>query len=272
MPPKPPALLKPNPLWLPRNERVTIIAGFQCADGVMMCADTQETIMEITKCDTRKMRILGWPKPYALCGGAGDGDLVEFSMDLLERDLGSCSTLAEADEFLNRTASRVFSKHVRAYAGFPKEFIPWVSLLVAVRLQDETRLFKWSHNVARLIPKEQHVTIGWGDIQAVPLLREHNFSLAAEDMFFFAVRIMHKVKQLVPGCGGKTQAFVLKNDGSLAWWTTESIEKIERLADELDICLMNFMYFVSSKKQPDERQMKKVLEELKQFRERYLRS
>lgn|SRR5579863_347084 len=274
IPPRPRSLLYPESLRLPRLRNVTIICGLQCSDGTMMCADTEETISDVSKHESDKMRVCGSPA-FALCGGAGDAELIEFSTDLIEKEIPQTKKWPDVLAALNGIAARVFSKHVRAYVGFPKDLIPWLSMLIAVRIGNETKLFRWSHNFVRLIPnekRERHTAIGIGDIQALQLLRQYSFSLPAQDMFFFAVRTMHRVKRLVPGCGGRTRIFVLRNDQSIMWWTFETIEKVEKISDKLDGCFTDLMWFVTRKKEPSKKDLNDVWQELKKLRQEYLKS
>jgi 20S proteasome alpha/beta subunit len=61
MTPKPPfpklgPTLKPKPRRPWRKSKMTIAAGFVCSDGIVLCADTQETITGYTKNSTEKIR------------------------------------------------------------------------------------------------------------------------------------------------------------------------------------------------------------------------
>jgi hypothetical protein len=51
-----PSFVRKKPIRLPRSVRMTIAAGFVCKDGVILCADTQETIPGYTKTDAQKLR------------------------------------------------------------------------------------------------------------------------------------------------------------------------------------------------------------------------
>jgi 20S proteasome alpha/beta subunit len=75
------------PKRLPRNRKLTIAAGFVCVDGVILCADTQETISGYTKNETEKIRLF---KDQGLCvaiTGAGDSELIETVSPLIENAL-----------------------------------------------------------------------------------------------------------------------------------------------------------------------------------------
>jgi|ERR1700733_4593321 len=124
---------------------------------------------------------------------------------------------------------------------------PDLELLLAVRLENTTRLFKWTSNYVRMLARGVPAAIGTGVVQTVPLLREHRFSaLGLKDMTFFAVRMMQKAKRLAQGCGGKTRVMALMNEpAGVTFWTTYDVERMERFADMLDKYLINpLMYLV----------------------------
>lgn len=70
---------------------MTIIAGFPFRDGIMMCADTEEVISSEGKAETEKLRLFPEARPFVLCGGAWDSNLVEFAMDVIEEDFSTNS-------------------------------------------------------------------------------------------------------------------------------------------------------------------------------------
>lgn len=60
------------------------------------------------------------------------------------------------------------------------------------------------------------------------------FYLPARQMLLYAVRAMLRVKQLVHGCRGKTEAVLLLNDGLIMRPATIQIDAIEYLVEQMD--------------------------------------
>src|SRR5438105_9897981 len=82
--PKPHKIIPwPKPLRLPKRKRVTLIAGFCCQDGIVLCADAQETVDDI-RVATQKIepKLLG-NYDFAI-GGSGDGDLIDAAVNSIE--------------------------------------------------------------------------------------------------------------------------------------------------------------------------------------------
>ena len=84
-PPKPqPFQPYPRPPFkrLPRSKYVTIAAGFHCIEGIVLCADTQETVDNYIKRNVPKIAVRPqWTDdksiPRVVFAGAGDGDLID---------------------------------------------------------------------------------------------------------------------------------------------------------------------------------------------------
>lgn len=64
-----------------RKKRVTVIAGFQCTDALLMCADSEQSIGSDSKSQTRKIGCFTTGGIGAAIGGAGDSDFIEYVHD-----------------------------------------------------------------------------------------------------------------------------------------------------------------------------------------------
>src|SRR6185369_5277601 len=68
----------PEPARLRKRKRVTIIAAFQCRDGLLMCADSEQGIGDQIKSQTRKIRLFKASRYSVGIGGSGDGSLIDY--------------------------------------------------------------------------------------------------------------------------------------------------------------------------------------------------
>ncbi|CAN5857331.1 hypothetical protein BH18ACI4_BH18ACI4_08710 [soil metagenome] len=227
--------LKLQPQRLGKRKRVTVIAGFQCRNGLLLCADSEQSLSSESKSQVRKLTTeTGYNCAIAI-GGAGDGDLIDYvQYRLVENLKESPTTLEQADAWLNEFAKKMWRELIQPYRGFPREFIPEVSFLIGLHMHATYRLYKWERNFVYPVPPKTHVSIGIGVVQSETLLSELQFSLPADQMLLYAVRVMLKVKRLVQGCGGKTEMALLHNDGVIIKPATETIDALESLIDELD--------------------------------------
>ena len=164
--------LKPPPYRIPRPEPerpsrgnlVTIAAGILCEDGMVLCADTEETISEGRKAQASKLRM--WHIAYPLdseCGeeqrdiritvglaGAGHSDWITAFIQGMDNDV-----LAEVpDNFdlpmfekrITEYTEVFFSKYIRAYAENP-DHRPQVYMLILVQFPKMRAIYRVHENL-----------------------------------------------------------------------------------------------------------------------------
>jgi hypothetical protein len=114
MMPKPPVLWK-------GDRSMTYIAAFKCLGGVVICADTQETIGDYKQYTEKLLVVPNAAYPLAV-GGAGAGDVVEPIIDKIihkaadekpstQKDLLSMRRSAVNFVFENEISALVLSRH-----------------------------------------------------------------------------------------------------------------------------------------------------------------
>jgi hypothetical protein len=275
-------LPRPLPLYfepprLQRRKRVTIIAGFQCINGILICSDTEQSFLSSdSKSQTGKVPIFHTHRLTVAIGGAGDGALIDYiTQDLVKHLLDKRYDWNSIESGINDYARKTFSRHIRPYAGFAASLVPEVSFLIAIAMEKQARLFKWEKNFAYLVPPMHHTSIGIGTLQSEQLLREIQFFYPSEQMLFFAVRMMQQVKQLVQGCGGKTEvAFLDVGSEIVVRHGIFFVDEVEHLTLMVDEFLTNHVLsFISNSQDLDKKSVDRTLDTLRQgivnLRERY---
>ena len=224
---------------------MTIAAGFVCTDGIILAADTQETIAGYTKNSTEKIRIWGDQGLGIAITGAGDTDLIETIGPEIERALyGDYSPKEvrfpeDVKEIIQHAMADSFARYIRPYASFPKDDRPWCELLVAVSVKNEVNeyecLFKASGTTAREVTYGAEC-IGSGLILAKSLIERFYSSFMDMDEAILAVcYVMYQTKKWVDGCGGNTDLLVSsvrKQD----LFTTIGSRDIERVEKQFEVC------------------------------------
>src|SRR5271163_3989291 len=105
---------------LPRRDAVTILAGFRCEDGIVICADTQETNdpakRTVSKLRYEESESAGLEMAAAFCG-AGHGP---FTDKLIER----CWVDAQNSTSLDDACAEMESSIKKTYAEFGRIYQP----------------------------------------------------------------------------------------------------------------------------------------------------
>src|SRR6266852_5046288 len=111
---KPLSIPRSKPKRLPRSKRVTIAAGFYCTDGLVLCADTQETITGYSKVNTQKMTQLETPFFNMVFTGAGDSGLIDMTVQLMDQALTpkELSGAWEIEETLRESLVDTFNRYI----------------------------------------------------------------------------------------------------------------------------------------------------------------
>jgi len=230
-----PRLLFPKPRRLPERKRVTIAAGFPCKAGLVLCADTQETISGYVKTDTDKIRILSSQQYNIVFTGAGDSDLIETTIDEMANAIHTekpegITRIAFA---LKSAALRVFEESIKPYATFPADDRPSVTLLIGIQTARATALYKARGTSFRLLQAAE--CIGYGLALGKSLTEQlFNQDMSLEHAGLVAVYVLHQAKRWVDGCGGKSDILLLSNDGTILRMSTEMVEHLEQHFDEFN--------------------------------------
>jgi len=226
---------------------MTAILGMHYIGGVLMMADTEESLGVDAKseCDKLERFIfkMGNNSGTVLTGGSGDSHLIECANQELHRLFATgVQHGAEVLQVLNDFAGGFFERSMQGYAGFNLDYVPRFEMLIAVNIRPMTWLFKWQQSRVVLVPPLTHISIGAGVTQIHPMLRDCQLSGADEVMLFLGLRMMFYAKRQVVGVGQKTEAISLQNDGKTHLWGTDATAKIEALVSNLDQFLIQYLY------------------------------
>jgi len=194
---------------------VTAILGFNCTDGLLFLADTEETI-GATKSECEKLQRLTLPCGVVVLGGAGDSDWIDYAtfrapQRLLQKPF---SGWANIHEEVNEFAKRITKEMVGAYKGFDPLSVPTIEMLIGVQpFKNGVQMYRWRSNIATPITGPS-VSVGCGITQMNPMLSDlqdakynpYSVSGSCEAMLFHGVRIMRQTKRTVQSCGKRTEA------------------------------------------------------------------
>jgi len=208
---------------------MTIVAGFTCNDGVVLCSDSQITISGYTKEYDGKVRLSLYRSGFSIAiAGAGDGDYIRMAMDK------ACAGIEEKSRFLDivgiieENLLRFFDTHLARWSGYADAERPSVELLIAISCTNGG--FGLFHYVGTSFHRVLGAkAIGAGILLANSLIHPYTFGLKTlEDLSSAAVYILYKVKKQVDTCGGFTDLVVLRKRGKAAIVPSHEIEKLER--------------------------------------------
>jgi hypothetical protein len=222
---------------------VTIVAGFKSYEGVVLCADTQETVLH-SKRHVPKLRfepdsLTNWGKVMrgeevtdiaAAFSGAGDGPFIDKLIDEAWKTAQEAKSLQEAGERIEATIKGTYSEFGKIYQP---GFCPHVDLIYGIRVEGRSKLFSAVGPVVN--EKEEYYSAGQGYYMADFLARRMFGShLTIHQCVIVAAYTLLQAKEHVDGCGGDSQIAVLRDrgpSGSLNFQVINAITKNLEMVD-----------------------------------------
>jgi hypothetical protein len=200
---------------------VTIIAGFRCQDGIVVCSDTQET-SGTAKRSVPKLQCFhgpvvgqdgtGMTNPdlaLAICG-AGDGPFIDKITSQAWEAIRYVSDLWEAGD-------RVESMIKETYKDFGQIFqsgaCPQVDLIYGITMGGASRLFEAKGPVVNETYYSSN-GVGYYLADFLTSRMRGNAWLNVRQTVILAAYILFQAKEHVEGCGGESHIAVLRETES----------------------------------------------------------
>ncbi|MBZ5663396.1 MAG: hypothetical protein LAO30_02220 [Acidobacteriia bacterium] len=229
---------------------MTIAAGYLCDTGVIICADTQESIQGFVKTSTEKVKLFSGSSYTVAFAGAG-GNSVQIDMVVQE----ICDELKEEEPpslvgfkvLLHGVLDRLFPQPY-----YPKND-PEVELLLAVRENQQTHLFVVFDNV--FAESTEYDCVGSGVVLAKSMLQQHwKRSYSLVEAYIVSAYVLYHAKRWVDGCGGKSDIFLLPNGTeNVTRLGTDEIKSLESYFELFDSALRPLLIACPSEPRNDAR-------------------
>jgi 20S proteasome alpha/beta subunit len=255
---------------------VTIAAGFVCMDGVVLCADTQETIPGYTKNSTEKIKIWYEQNFTLAITGAGHSEVIEtLSQRINKAAMGeftpdNCLYGDRAKELIEEAVLSFFERYLLPYPEYER---PDVALLIAIQCHHNRYLLKAVGNTVRDLDPGISTgadCIGSGVLLAHSLIEKlYNPFLELDDLIITACYIAFQAKRWVDGCGGNTDILVLTDELRTSLSSSE-IAALEKLFGEYDTRVGHVLTAVTNQNVPGAkvaRDIKKMSHDLLEVRQ-----
>ncbi len=214
---------------------MTIIAGFKCQDGVVVCADTQETVGSISKRNVPKLRfertgavakILSnaLDISMAFCG-AGHGPFIDKLVDGARIATKGAEDINAASEAIEDYIKNTYADFGRIYQ--PSQ-CPEVELIYGITVLGESRLF---HATGPIVNQKDQYTSGGVGYYMADFLASYMYDagITVQQAVVLAAYILFQAKEHVDGCGGDSHIAVLRENGKSRLIDAIRVDKITEL-------------------------------------------
>lgn len=254
---------------LPKVEVVTIIAGFKGYDGVVICADTQETVSGYKR-KVPKLRVEPSDRKNSLAVafcGAGHGPFID---KVVSRAWNAAqSTASSLDQACAVIEESIKDTHDEFGKIYQPGYLPEIELIYGVKMENESRLF---HAYGPTINEKEYYAAGAGsymaDFLAARMYRTH---LDVRQLVILAAYTLFQAKEYVDGCGGDSHIAVLKEDGLSGTVDSTHVEKLTELITTTDHLLSEQLLSsanLKTKKKEMKQNLKMALHLIETYREK----
>ena len=212
-----PRLFQLKPRQLPTGKRMTIGIGILASDGVVIAADTQESIQGYWKTNQGKVR---WSAYQSVDHGSGSivvtGAGTARHLDAIQDQLTAEFVDAHQVDVEGWARKVIKDFHVEHVVPFTVD-TPQASLLMAASLKTKDHLwgpYLWATEKTAVVKYEHFAAVGIGSGHAVNLLNRlwRYDALDVRATAILAAYVIFHVKDYVDGCGNFTDVAVIKND------------------------------------------------------------
>jgi len=203
---------------------VTAIAGFNCIDGVVVAADSEETYGTDDKVYTHKLFPFARPTCRACVAGAGSGYLIDYAKEkiIAAIDEGLKST-KEVETAMSRILDGLYRNE---FKHFPVDSASHLTIQLLVGVQFvivspldssvwmEPALFECQSNLVTRVKQQQARIFGAGELLKELGAHFADWGLTAALAEWASIYLIHDAKRRFTGVGGRTQTFRMMQDGS----------------------------------------------------------
>jgi len=218
---------------------MTIAAGYVCNTGIVLCADTQETIPGYTKNKGNKLIAFQCPSLNLVFAGSGNNatQIDETAYEVAAQIIADEPKDARAF----RRSLRTVLEELFPKAHYPRGPQPEVDMLMAIKWKGDASLYRISDcNVA---PIPQRAAVGTGVILALQLLERHyDRTVQIGEAAIICSYVLYHVKKWVDGCGGNTEIALIPKEGDgITFMPSSEVDKFEVYAQAYDDALNHLL-------------------------------
>jgi hypothetical protein len=197
---------------------MTAIIGFNCVDGVVLAADTEEVYGEShDKAYAHKLFPVERDTANLCVAGAGPGYLIDYAKDQIVNVLETCKDNLEAKDELSKVLNSLYSGEFKNY---PSENIA-IQLLVGVQLRSHSERSKWGEstlfecesNLVTQVPLGRGRILGSGELLKETVNQFAGWGLTASLADWVSTYVTFEAKRRYGGIGGRTHTCTIWNDG-----------------------------------------------------------
>lgn len=208
---------------------MTVAAGFRFNDGIILCADSEESTGTSIKVSVPKIEVIDKTWSKFVLTGAGDSDLVNRAFEDINDQLGARLTHDGIRNVVESVMANIQDRYIYPVQGEK----PFVQIIVGFHTVKGADFVKVSGRASVRPPGYE--VIGYGLLHAGQLMsRLYRPGMSEPEAILLAVYLLQQTKRYVPYCGGPSRICILRLDGKVEWVSSARMLRDEHYADRFD--------------------------------------
>lgn len=252
---------------------MTIVAGFKCQGGVVLCADTQETAGNDLKWSTTKISKYETEWCQAGFGGSGFGKIADMLVERVKEEMDKgYNSLYKIRKAIRRTLLHAYDTEIKQLPYADENKV--VDLLIALRPKKEQGVTLLTTHCA--VDSEIHTyeIIGAGERLRHVAENLYRSDLPIGQAVLLGVHLVSLAKKYIEGVDGDTDVLILTSDGRISLERRQFSQMQERYFEQFNEALKDLMLSVPDTNIPTKEINKKLAafaKDIKDLRKRYFR-
>lgn len=203
---------------LQKRRRVTLIAAFRCQEGVVLCADSQETVGGV-RVTVNKIKPQDLGSYQLAIAGTGNGDLIDGFAYSLELDIATWKDDLDERAVYGHLNALVQDYHENQIALYPSDSADdkLNHFLVCIKPKNRPEVFLWELRGTAITRVGDHTLMGIGEsIYRHELARLYRPLLSANQAVLLGVHLFSLAKATSNYVGGPIDIIFVGPNGAYA--------------------------------------------------------
>jgi 20S proteasome alpha/beta subunit len=229
---------------------MTIAAGFKFKDGILLCADTEQTQGDLKSTESKLICADLQPSFSVVFAIAGSVRYATMAVQEIIADLKKSSADHETAEFVIKARiSKIYNELLYPHPRAGCNDSPFFDLLIGIQTEETTRLLACSESSVSEISTYECFGIGLTLAKYLikPLYHE---DMRQQSIEMLAARILIHVKENVAYCGKDSEFIILKKSGEIL--RIRSLQSKENIIAAFDGLLPVAFFSAGDLDAPDE--------------------
>ena len=239
---------------------MTLVAGFHCWGGLVLCADTQETRgtfkSAVPKLVVRPQGAVQWEGAAAIFAGAGSAAFIDKLIDEMWKS-AEASGPPHLDAWTNAMSEAALAVHEKYWKVYAAGQQPDTEIIFGLSTPEGVRLLKSFGPIVNPVPRFE---VSGASYELGPYIAERMYGgatpastyMETADAVILALYLLQQTKAYVEGVGGQSHVAVLYPNGQHKFLSYEEVGAASRHLGSIDAAITELLIALPNMEKSDD--------------------